>query len=174
MSDDRPKRSWKEIDATRDRSSGQSPRRDPNAFDRERSSKTAAYGKYKSQLDKLFTPGGAELPEAMKAKLGPASESSKQKAALQDALQKDPGATTLKAYLDAEFELPDDARLLMRMLDIDDTALLVPLLEKLIDIVEGGKRPNRMLLIQRIDALVMRHGDGPAVELAQTLRSALG
>ena len=31
-----------------------------------------------------------------------------------------------------------------------------------------------MLLIQKIDALVMRQGDGPAVELAKTLRAALG
>ena len=83
-------------------------------------------------------------------------------------------ATSLRAVIDAELPLPEDARFLMKLLDLEEDELLEPVLEKLLDIVESGKKPSRMLLIQKIDALVMRQGDGPAVELAKTLRAALG
>ena len=69
MSDDRPKKSWRELDQMRDKG-GSRARRDPTERSRERASKTQAYSAYKSQLDKLFTPGGAQLPEHMRAKLG--------------------------------------------------------------------------------------------------------
>ena len=74
----------------------------------------------------------------------------------------------------AGYEMPEDARLLMRLLDASDSdALLCPLLAALLEIVESGKRPNRMLLIQKIDALKLRLETGDAVELADTLRAAL-
>ena len=49
MSDDRPKKSWREIDAAREKSA---PRREPGAPDK--SDRSAAYRAYKSQLGKLF------------------------------------------------------------------------------------------------------------------------
>ncbi len=173
MSDDRPKKSWRELDKQRDKSGGGGRRRDPEAWNRERISKTAAYSKYKSNLDALFKPGGAELPESMRATLGPATEESKEKRELTEALKKDPSKKTLEAYLEKELPLPDDARLLMSLLDVRDEALLKPVLEKLLDIVEDGKKPNRMLLIQRLEAL-KNWADAPeTIELAQMIRSAL-
>ncbi len=49
MQDDRPKKSWREIDAAREKSA---PRREPGAPDK--SDRSAAYRAYKSQLGKLF------------------------------------------------------------------------------------------------------------------------
>lgn len=175
MSDDRPKKSWRELDRQRDKSGGSSGgrKRDPEAWNREKISKTAAYSKYKSNLDKLFQPGGADLPESMKAKLGPQTEESKEKRELTDALKNDPSEKTLRAYLDKDLPLPEDARLLMGLLDVRDEALVRPVLDALLEIVEGGKKPNRMLLIQRLEALKNWAEDDETLELAQMVRAAL-
>src|SRR5258708_33199856 len=71
--DDRPKKTWKERDAARDRSGGVRQRRDPDESSKKEVENSQAYSKYKANLDKLFTPGGASLPEARRAKLGPTS-----------------------------------------------------------------------------------------------------
>jgi hypothetical protein len=174
MSDDRPKKTWSEIDKLRSGSGSGSSRRDKNDYHRDQASKTAAYSSYKSNLDKMFSPGAAvELPQHLKERLGPASDADKKSRALMDALKDKADAKSLKAVLKAGLALPEDARFLMKLLDLDQNELLEPVLEKLLDIVESGTRPSRMLLIQKIDALVMRQGDGPAVDLAKTLRSAL-
>ncbi len=173
MSDEKPKKSWKEIDAQRDRSGGGGKRRDPDETARERASRSAAYSKYKSQLDKLFKPGGAELPEAMRDKLGPTSEDDKKARVAADALRKDPGEDTLRAYLATGQPLPDDPRLLTGLLDVRDDALVRSVLSALLEMVEGGKKPNRMLLIQRLEALKNRTEDDETIALAGTLRAAL-
>lgn len=173
MSDDRPKKSWRELDRQREKGGGGGRRKDPEAWNRERIEKSASYSKYKSNLDALFKPGGAELPEAMRKTLGPASEESKEKRELTDALKKDPSEKTLKAYLAKDLPLPDDARLLMSLLDIRDESLVRPVLSTLLEIVESGKKPNRMLLIQRLEALRNWAEEAETVELAQLIRSAL-
>lgn len=172
MSDDRPKKSWREIDAGRDRS-GQRSRRDPDQRSREKTESSAAYKKYKSQLDTLFTPGGRELPPALKEKLGPTTEEGKQRQALTQALLEKGDAPTLSQYLAAGLTLPEDARLLIRLLDIADTALLKPVLEALLPIVEAGQKPSRMLLIQKLDAIALRLGSGEIADLARQIRAEL-
>lgn len=173
MGDDR-KKSWREIDQQREKGgSGGKRRRDDLEFARERASKSQAYRSYKSNLDKLFSGGGAQLPEHMRERLGPASEEAQHQGQLLDALKKSPGADSLRAYLDAELELPEDPRLLMSLLDIRDEALLVPVLKRLLDLVEGGKKPNRMLLIQRLQAVDNFADDDEVKELAAMIRAAV-
>ena len=173
MSDDRPKKSWKEIDAARDRSGGGAKRRDPDESARERAAKSAAYSKYKSQLDNLFKPGGTELPEQMKEKLGPTSEDSKKNREAADALRKGPSESTLSAYLETGQPLPDDPRLLTGLLDIKNEALMRPVLQALLALVESGKKPNRMLLIQRLEAAKNWVEDEATIELVNDLRDRI-
>lgn len=173
MSDDRPKKSWRELDAQRDKSGGGGRRRDPTERNRERASKTQAYSAYKSQLDKLFTPGGAQLPEHMRAKLGPQSEEAKEKRAALDGLTQNPSEETLRAVIEGGYELPDDARLLMGLLDVRDEALLRTVLQRLLDIVGSGKKPNRMLLIQRLQSVKNFAEEDDTIALADDLRAEL-
>jgi len=173
MSDDRPKKSWREIDQMRSRGGGS--RRDGYDRGHERATKTAAYSQYKAHLDKLFKPGGGTaLPAEMREKLGPPSAASQAKTELTSALRAKPTAETLRAYLDGGLDLPDDPRFLMDLLDVDDAELLQPVLQSLLDIVESGKRPSRMLLLQKLDAVILRHDGSEAAELAQLVRGALG
>jgi hypothetical protein len=171
--DDRPKKSWRELDAARDKGGGGGRRRDPSERDREKASKSQAYSAYKSQLDKLFKPGGAQLPEHMRAALGPQSDESKTKRALLEALSADPGEATLRAMVEAQVALPPEPRLLTGLLDVRDEALLRTVLQALLELVEVGKKPNRMLLIQRLEAVKNRSESRETVELADMVRAAL-
>lgn len=173
MSDDRPKKSWRELDRQRESGGGSARRRDPTERNRERASKTQAYSAYKSQLDKLFTPGGAQLPEHMREKLGPQSDDAKARRALLEALTKAPGEASLRALLEAGEALPEEPRLLMSLLDVRDEALLRPVLQQLLDIVEDGKKPNRMLLVQRLESVKNFAEEDETLELVSMLRAAL-
>jgi len=172
MSDDRPKKSWRELDQMRDKG-GSGRRRDPSERDRERASKSQAYSAYKSHLDKLFTPGGAQLPEHMREKLGPQSDEAKARAQMLTALKDKPSADTLRPLVEAGEPLPDDPRLLMSLLDVRDEPLLRAVLQQLLDIVEGGKKPNRMLLIQRLEAVKNFAAEDETLELVDMTRAAL-
>ncbi len=170
MGDDRPKRSWREIDQSREKAR---PRRDERERSRERVSNSSSYNRYKAQLNDLFKPGGSDLPDHIRAQLGPVSDESKERRALLDALRSEPSEPTLRAYLESDQPLPDDARLLMSLLAIRDEELIRPVLQKLLDVVESGKRPNRMLLIQRLEALQNFAEQSETIDLVRMLRAAL-
>lgn len=173
MSDDRPKKSWRELDRARDRSGGSKRRRDDAERNRERASRSAAYSQYKSKLDGLFKAGGTELPEHMRAALGPVSEESKAHKALTEALTKSPSDETLRAFLDANLELPENPRLLTQLLNTRQEDLTKVVLARLIDVVADGKKPNRMLLVQRLAALENWAEDEDTLALVHRLKADL-
>ena len=166
MSDRR--KSWREIDQAKSKGSGRRP--DETEQNREKASKTHAYGAYKAQLDKLFTPGGAELPESMREKLGPVSDESKAKRKALDDLKEDPSEAKLRALLEAGGSLPADPRLLMRLLDAKDPALVLPVLEQLRVLVEEGAKVSRPLLQQRLQGVLNQHEDEAVVAAVEALR----
>jgi hypothetical protein len=170
MSDDRPRKTWREIDASRGRSSD---RRDPDARAKERAEKSAAYSAYKGQLDKLFKPGGAALPEPLRAQLGPPTEAGEARRKVTQALLASPGAATLAAYLDAGLPLPEDPRLLTALLDVRDEALLRTVLAALLALVEAGRKPNRMLVLGRVTAILAAAEGAETRRLAEALREAV-
>lgn len=174
MSDDRRK-SWRELDKARDQRGGSTRRRDPDARGRERAERSGAYGAYKAQLDKMFGPGGTGLPEHLKAQLGPESEESKARGEARRAFESEPSDATLRTLLDAGLEVPEDARFLMGTLSaFEDEANLRVVLDKLLAIVESGKKPNRMLLLQRLAAVEHDLEDEETLDLVRDLRDALG
>lgn len=174
MSDDRPKKSWRELDRAKDRGSSGSPRRrDEAERNRERASKSAAYSQYKSKLDGLFKPGGTDLPEHMKAALGPSSEKGKAQKELTEALMRSPGKETLQAYLDAGLVLPENPRLLTQLLDTREDGLTQAVLSRLRELVDGSKKPNRMLLLQRLTSIENWSDDDDTLALVRDLRSEL-
>lgn len=168
--DDRPKRSWREIDKSREKAR---ERRDPDQQQRNKIEKTAAYSKYKENLDKLFVPGGAALPESLKSKLGPVSAEAGEKRRLIDALKATPSADTLKALLDSGVELPIDARLMMSLLELKEEALLVPVLGALLAAVQAGPKPSKALLTQKLTMLEGRLEEAETKRLVAEIRAAL-
>lgn len=173
MSDDRPKKSWRELDRARDKGGSAPPRRDQAERNRERASKTAAYSQYKSKLNDLFTPGGTALPEHMRASLGPASEQSRAQKELTEALMRAPSKETLCAFLDAELVLPENPRLLTQLLDTRDDGLTQVVLRRLLEVVDAGKKPNRMLLLQRLTAVEDWSEEGDTLSLVEDVRRCM-
>ncbi len=163
---DRPRRSWKELDRMRDQRGGGGRRRDSGAERaQERLSKTAAYGRYKSNLDQLFRSGGMDLPESLRSKLGPATEEDEARRRLLAALTKDPSPSTLAPVIAAGYPLPDDARLLMRLLDGPDEPAARVVLEALRELLDQGKKVSRALLIQRLQAVRNRAEEQETLDL---------
>src|SRR5688572_2661742 len=109
----------------------------------------------------------------MREKLGPTSPEAKAKREALDALRAQPNDETLSRALEAGVELPDDPRTLMTLLDSKNEALLVPVLRALLALIEGGKKLNRMLLVQKLDALKNRVSEDDVLELIAIVRAAL-
>lgn len=162
------RKSWREIDQAK--SKGGTRRPDETERNREKASKTHAYSSYKSQLDKLFTPGGAALPESMREKLGPASEESKAQRKALDALTKDPSEANLTALLATGGSLPADPRLVLRLVDAKDPQLVLVVLQHLAALVEDGARLSKPLLQQRLQAVLNQHDDEDIVAAVEALR----
>ena len=173
MSDDeRPKKSWREIDKGREGSSHRKTRTDPGERAKERASKTAAYSKYKNQLDKLWT-GGGELPDSLKEKLGPASKETEARKKLLADLKSNPSPKTLANFVKEGHELPDDVRLLMSLLEVRDEPLLRTVLQRLKELILEGNKPNRALLGQRLTSIEVLAEDEETLEVVQELKQAL-
>src|SRR3982750_1381140 len=120
--DDKPKRtkSWREIDKMRDKS-GSSRRSDREA---ERFQTSTKYTQYKTNLERLFSQGVATsaLPDHVREKLGGTEEATER----EDGRKKLYAIEDPKAFHAAateflgKYPLPDDARLLDRLLGHPD------------------------------------------------------
>jgi hypothetical protein len=148
MGEDR-KKSWRDVDRARGTSSH---RRDELERNRERASKTQAYSAYKANLDRLFQPGGAELPASMREQLGPTDEGAQARRQRLAALTKDPSLDTLRAVVEAGDPLPREPRLMMRLLDVRDEDLLRTVAVHLGALIDDGVKVHAPLLMQRLTA----------------------
>ena len=175
MSDDeKPKRtkSWREIDKMRDRSGG-STRRD--ARDRERFESSTGYTKYKTNLERLFSGGGAQLPEHLREKADPTGviaekdEERKKLYAIEDP----------KAFYAAATEflkknaLPDDPRLLDRLLTHPDEDVQEKALTRLEELHRAGTLKVPPALSQRLASVEIDSGDPKIRKRAAELRKAI-
>lgn len=133
--DDRPKKSWREIDASKDRSSHRKDDR-PRLGTKAAQRSSAAQQQYRSALEKLFDGGGAGatagwskvLPEMPK---DPATEGRQE---LLRAIRTATGRSAVEkavAALLARFPLPDDPDVLTQVLVHGDDDLVRQALGKL-------------------------------------------
>lgn len=132
MSDDeRPKKSWRDLDRKRDQSSHRKDT-DRGASPSSMRENSREYRAYKSQLDKMFDGGG--LPEALKEKLGETATGAKAKQRkellknLTDAIKSRDVIKALRAYR-AEFGFPEDEAALAKLVDLDDDEIVLETLE---------------------------------------------
>ncbi len=170
--DDKPKRtkSWREIDKMRNKS-GSSQRGDREA---ERFQQSTKYTQYKTNLDRLFGSGVA-LPDALAQKLDPTGEQGKRDEerkklfAIED--------TKIFNAAASEFlktnELPDDARLLDRLLGHPDDAIVERALGRLEALHQAGSLKAPPALINRLASVEIDTGDRSVRNRAAALRNKL-
>ena len=97
-----------------------------------------------------------------------------QRGELASALRDSPTKANLDAYLEAGFALPKDGRLLAALLGVcDDAPHLMPVLTTLDSLVDDNDVKNQRLLSQKLDTLILKIGDGEAVDLARSIKDKL-
>jgi hypothetical protein len=170
--DEKPKRtrSWSEIDKMRDKGG---PRRQG---DRERESfeRSTGYTKYKANLDRLFS-GGVTMPEHLAEKVDPTGEL----AARDEARKKLFAIEDTKVFNAAATEflkvhpLPDDPRLLDRLLMHPDEEVVEQSLARLEELHKAGSLKAPPALKQRLSTVEIDSGTPSIRRRAAELRKAL-
>ncbi len=163
--DDRPKKSWSEIDKLRD--GGRSRSSSPPA-ERERLERSTSYSRYKSAADKFFS--GELLPEGLEQKLDPSGGSKAKKEALAKLRQVEDFrefATQGKAFVD-EHGVPEDPYVVDRLLGHPNEGVVEKTLDKLSELLHAGAFKVPRSLPERLKSLELS-SDNP--ELQQRARA---
>lgn len=177
--DDRPKRSWRDIDKQKDSSAHRKP--DKTTMPAHKKARAESASKvYKSQLDAFFD-GEGKAPKHVKEKLSslqPESEDSKKRLkALQnikDAKTSSAADRAVAAYL-KDWELPPDFDILAQVLTCSDESYVIRAMELLREMFADNRSPKRTQVLEQRLRRVKTLCDDPdleqqAEELIKTLR----
>jgi hypothetical protein len=172
--DDKPKRtkSWREIDKMRDKS-GSSRRSDRES---ERFQTSTKYTQYKTNLDRLFSQGVASsaLPDHLREKLSAPDDAAKDEERKKLYAIEDPKAfyAAATAYLKSH-PLPEDARILDRLLGHPDDDLVEKALTRLEEMHRAGTLKVPPSLSQRLASVEIESGLPALRRRAADLRKAI-
>ena len=170
--DDRPKRSWSEIDKMRDgkrSSSGSSS----SSADRSRLERSGTYSRYKSAADKFFS--GELVPDALREKVDPTGEGK----ARQDALKKMKDADDFKQFVQVSKEyvkaygMPEDPYLLDRLLGHTSDDIVLQALNRITELVAAGEFKVPKALGQRLKSLQLSSDSPDVQDTARALEKEL-
>ena len=151
--DERPKKSWREIDQGKDQSAHRQT--DRSAKKPRRSEGSQAYRSYKTQLNKLFDGGGA-VPDALKEKLGDLEapeEIKAEKESRQAILESATPRKIRKAYraYRENHDFPRDKAVIEKLLDLDDEDVILECFEVLGAMHAAGEIKRASSLKMRIE-----------------------
>ena len=177
LDDDRPKRSWREIDKMRDKG-GNSRQRAQEERAQERMQRSPVYEQYKAKVAKML--GGEEMPDVVREKLDPTGALK----ARDDLLKKIKKVATedrkqwadLVAEFVGQFDMPEDAYLLVDWLDhprdrvVEKSLLALEVLANA-GALAGSRCPKS--IDQRLRSLEMLGSDPDVQAKAKALRERL-
>ncbi len=168
--DDRPKKTWREIDQLRD---GKRSRSATPPAERARLERSASYSRYKSAADKFFS--GELLPEALAEKVDPTGGSRAKKdqvAKLRQVEDFREFATLAKAYVD-EHGVPDDPYVVDRLLGHPNEGVVQKTLDKLSELLQAGGFKVPKSLPERLKSLELSSDDPDLQDRAKALAKAI-
>lgn len=175
--DEKPKRtkSWREIDKQRDRGGAGSSRRSDREAERFQSS--TKYTQYKTNLERLFSQGVATsaLPDQVREKLGGGEEDTERDEARKKLYAiEDPKAFHAAAteFL-RKYPLPDDPRVLDRLLGHPDDDVVDRALTRLEELHRAGALKVPPALSQRLASVEIESGLPALRRRAAELRKAI-
>lgn len=178
---DRDKRpSWSEIDKKKD-SSHHVDRADPYA--KEKKKVTTGYGRYKDQLDALFSSGKkAELVRAVLGRStagsdlseGEAPERQKRLREIREAAGDAKVAALIDAFAREFGELPDDVEVLTQALVHHDDEVKAGALRRISAHLDGHVLERKALLLERAKGLAVNSDDVEVLNLAREVKRKLG
>jgi hypothetical protein len=169
---DKPRRTWREIDKNRNKSSH--TRLTSSDRDRDRFEKSTAYSRYKQNLEKVFS--GGELSESMRDRLDPTGSGKARDALLKKVREAEDTKSFAEAIdaLLAQGDFPDDPYLLDRSLDHPKPPVVLKALAQLAALSADGKlaKPPASLK-QRLASLELTHDDPEVQDEAKALAKKL-
>jgi hypothetical protein len=169
---DKPRRTWREIDKNRNKSSHTRPTSSDR--DRDRFEKSTAYSRYKQNLEKVFS--GGELSESMRDRLDPTGSGKARDALLKKVREAEDTKSFAEAIdaLLAQGDFPDDPYLLDRSLDHPKPPVVLKALAQLAALSADGKlaKPPASLK-QRLASLELTHDDPEVQDEAKALAKKL-
>jgi hypothetical protein len=174
--DDRPRRSWREIDRMRDKGFSRSRAREERS--QERLSRSPVYEQYKAKVSKMLS--GEEVPDAIREKLDPGGEL-KARDELIRRIKKE-ASENRKAWIEAvaeyvsRFEMPDDAYLLVEWLDHPRDGVVEKSLARLEELAAAGQLTGNKCpksIDQRLRSLELMGSDPDVQAKARALRERL-
>ena len=158
--DDRPKKSWREIDQSREKGSA---RRESGGGSNPRLERSQAYRSYKTQLNKLFDGGGI-MPEALGDKLGGSGVATDAKArkeaaaAIAAATSPKVMRAALQAFV-AVHGFPEDEEVLAKVLDMGEESAILKAIETLAALQADGRLKRAASLKARLKTAQMTQDD---------------
>ncbi len=169
--DDRPrqKKSWREIDKMRDHSGGSSRR---DSRERENFERSTGYTKYKTNLERLFS-GGAPLPEHLRGKAGEGEEDREEERKKLFAIEDTKVFHAAASEFLKRNPIPDDPRLLDRLLGHPDEEVVEKSLARLEELHKAGTLKAPPALRNRLSSVEIDSGDPKIRRRAAELRKAL-
>lgn len=174
--DDRPKKSWSEIDKARDgrrsRPSGPPGSSGPSGGGGDRAA-AATYSRFKSAADRFFS--GEEVPIGLVSKLDPTGENKAHKEELKklrDTEDSRAFATLAKEFVDAS-GMPDDPYLLDRMLGHPDEALVHQTLAHITELLAAGTFKVPKALPERLKSLELGSDSHELQDAAKALAKTI-
>ncbi|MEO1483025.1 MAG: hypothetical protein AAFU77_13045 [Myxococcota bacterium] len=173
--DERPKKSWRDLDRKRDHSSHRKEERGGGSPSDMREN-SREYRAYKSQLDKMFDGGG--LPEALREKLGDTATGAKAKQRkellknLTDAIKSRDVIKALRAYR-ADFGFPEDEAALAKLVDLDDDEIVLETLQTFERLLDEGMIKRATSFKVRLKTVKMTVDDPQVLTLADRLLKKL-
>lgn len=171
---DRPKKSWRDIDKNKDRSSHRKEERSKmNPFKQARADSASKV--YKSKLDDFFD-GDGKAPAHVKEKLAALSDTSpdgkKRKAAakkISDAATSSAKTRAVAEYL-KQWDLPPDHDVLVEVLSCSDEEYVELALERIEELLDANRPPKRTAVMeQRLKRLVTLAEEESVQQMAQAL-----
>lgn len=165
--DDRPKKSWREIDKARDGKRSSSSDSPPG--ERAKLERSTGYSRYKSAADQFFS--GNLLPDALREKVDPTGEGK----ARQDLLRKVKDAEDFRAFAQVSKEyvdkygLPEDPYLLDRLLSHPNEGIVLKTLERFGELLRAGEMKPPKSLSERLKSLELGSDSGEIQDAAKAL-----
>ena len=169
MSDEKPKKSWREIDKGRDRGG---PRKQSDR-EAERFQNSTKYTTYKTNLDRLFSGGGALLPEHLRETLEPGEAERDEERKKLYAIEETKAFHGAASEYLKKHPIPDDARLLDRLLGHPDDDVVESALSRLEALHKAGTLKVPPALTQRLATVEIDSGLPAIRKRAAELRKAL-
>jgi hypothetical protein len=167
--DDRPRKSWREIDRGKDRSTHRrEDRPDPGqrrGARRERS--------YRAKLDRLFDSG--KIGDLVEQK-APGTDAKGEEtgirmlAKIRDAPDRDAVTQAVDAYVAKHGDLPDDLEVLGRAIEHRDVGRQIVAMERIDGLLDEGRKPRRArAMVGQLKMIRDIGDDKEAVDLAKKL-----